>query len=150
MAIATRPGQTWPYILRRERVPDGAKPEEAQRIKAEQTVWKLGHVSLTDRAALEDQAYLLDAPTKQVTSSAGSNRLTVLRLGLKGFENFRVREDDGKLTQVEWQTRSAIELGRRRDVPTDEILDLIDPEDRDELAEAIKEGQRLTTEEKKG
>lgn len=146
MVIATRPGQTWDYVLERDRVPAGATAEEAARIQAQATVWKLAALSLADRAALEDHIGQVDVQSRQFRTNTGSNTLTVLRVGLKGVENFCGPD----AMPVTFQTSRKTVLGVGRDVPTDGFLEHIAPDDRRELADAITEGQRLTTEEKKG
>ena len=151
MPLVTRPGQTWEYILERDRVPEGATPEEAERVLRHQTRWHLAGISAADRAGLEDELGTIDPATKRWRMNTGTNTLTILRLGLRGADNLNVLDEAGTVKPVEFKTRSMVVLGKNRQgVPTDGFLDHIDVQDRRELANAITEGQQLTTDEKKG
>lgn len=110
------------YVLKSER-----------ELEAEaQSVFLLKCLSATEAAELEDRNATVDMKSNMMLMSNASIALDVLRRGLKGWEN--VRNSDGEL--VEFRTDNK---GRVRN----DVLDMIPPAIRRELANAITTGNTV-------
>ncbi len=125
MPIAVDPGKTFDYVLECDRT----LPAE------EQTVFEIKVLSARELADIEDKA------TKFVDGGlefrTGSQVLKILELGVKGWKNFRGR--DG--AEISFRDNN----GR----PRPENWDLLRPEWRRELSNAVTEQNRVTEAERK-
>ena len=132
MAIPIDPSKTWDYVLKADR--DAATP----------TVFILATLDVGDEAEIQDRLVVVDAATKQTSIASGTQILTTLRKGLRGWRNFAFA--DG--TEVPFKTNPGL---RSRGVapPTDETLGYLSSADRKELAEAIIERNTATEDERK-
>lgn len=112
MAIAVDPKQSFPYVLKEDR----ALPS------SEQTVWKLQAPTTRHEkdATLESQRSGVHAA------------IYLCRYRISGWENYRVRRDDGQIVAVEAEFAKDGGL-------TDKVLDLIPLHWKIELSDAIYE-----------
>ena len=138
MAIAINPSESFEFTLRADR----SLPEEKR------TVFMLRPLSYVERRKIEDMASVVEAETGLVRGTVGSINDATLRLGLKGWRNFR----DAKGVEVPFELegkRLGI-LGSLVDPPTLRTLERLHPRDAEELVNAITEVQRVTVDEGKG
>lgn len=126
MLTAVSPDHEWDYVLQEER--ESADP----------TVFRLGVLRVTDEAAIED-ALVKVGPDKSMTAATGTQVITILRAGLRGWRNFR----DATGKEVEFPTSRA-NMRSGRPCVTDEGLTMLAPRHRKELADAIVERNTLT------
>ena len=158
MPIALKPRGVFEYILKRERPspdpdpdPDEDQDEESPGVEAREpddlsadlpedpTVFLLMEPSPMERARIEDRS--MGAADGEMYIKAGTQRLELLYVGLKGWRNF----PDGEGGFAEFEETSG-KKGRRVRV-TDACLDLLSSDDQQELAEAIAEGNRVSAQE---
>ena len=125
MPIALDPKSTFPYVLKDDR----ELPE------AEQTVFELRGLTVSEEAAVSDSMILAHGGTDELSFRAGTHQLTILRMGLRRWSNFA--GNDGKPVPFE------VGKGYPRSV-TDECLDRLLPRHRQELANAILERGTIT------
>jgi hypothetical protein len=126
MPIAIDPGKTWDYVLKCDR----ELPEE------QRTVFSLRVLTAKQLAELEDRAVRSD-PAGNLEYRTGTSTLQILKMGVTGWKNFRGA--DG----------SEIQFRENNGNPRDENWDLLRPEWRRELANAVTEQNRLSEEERK-
>lgn len=124
MAIAVDPNRTFDYVLKGDR----KLPVE------QQTVFKLKVLSAKELARLEDNISLMDLNGVMQVKS-GSIILETLRIGLRGWDTFH--DKNGNL----------IEFRDNNGKPRDDNFDLLRPEWRRELANAITEQTKLSGDE---
>lgn len=117
MAVAVDPNRTFDYVLKEDR----ELPAE------QQTVFKLKVLSARELAGLEDSVSVMDKDGNWQVK-VGTKVLEILRLGLKGWKNL-------------WRTSEITEPFKGIG---DESLDLLRPEWRRELADAITEQTNLS------
>lgn len=123
MPIALDPRQEFDYVLQCDR----ALPVD------QQTVFVLRGLTVAEEARIEDSlAVLADGG---VSMRSGEQKLQILRMGLRGWRNFR--RADG--TEVPFQ-----KVNGHPGHVTDASLDFLAPEWRTELANAITERGKLT------
>lgn len=118
MPIALDPKSTFPFVLKEDR----ELPEE------QRTVFQLRGLTVSEEAQVSDSMLMAHSGSDEVAFRAGTHQLTVLRYGLKGWENFL----DAEGQPVEFETTK----GHPR-VVTDELLDRLLPKHRQELVQAV-------------
>lgn len=127
MPIALNPRQEFEYVLECDR----------QLPVEQQTVFVLRGLTVSEQADLEDRLAVLRGG--DIAMQSGTQKVTILRLGLVGWRNFRTADE----TEVLFEAVK----GHPRHV-TDGCLDRLDPEWRTELCNAITERGRLSRAEK--
>lgn len=132
MATARSPRSTWKYVLLADRTlpkedQTGDAAQDAEKLRARQTVWKLKHLTLEEEHRLLDNLVRDPITGMAVRAMPGSEHLASLRIGLTGWENWLDEEGNP----------IACELDKRGRV-TDERLFRIPLHDREELARAIE------------
>jgi hypothetical protein len=124
MLFAVSANQVFEYVCERER--DVENP----------TVFVLRSLTARELGGIEDKVTQLnqgkDGENVTVSIFTGTQSLMALRAGLRGWKNFMVDAD----TPAQFQTNKA-------GVPTDETLDLIPAEVRQELANEILAKTRI-------
>jgi hypothetical protein len=125
MPIALDPKATFTYILEDDR----KLPEE------DQTVFTLRGLTVAEEAKVADSMISSIPGQEELSFRSGTHQLTVLRHGLRGWENFK--DADGK--NVSFDTGR----GNPRHV-TDECLDRMLPRHRQELVGVILERGSIT------
>ena len=118
MPIALNPKQTYSYILECDRE---LAPED-------QTVFEIRGLTVAEEASVSDSMILAHSGGDDFTFRAGTHQLTVLRLGLRGWKNFR----DSEGNEVPFELTKA----HPRNV-ADSSLDRLAPQHRAELMNAI-------------
>lgn len=136
MAIAIDLGEERPYVLKADR----KLPEDDPN----RTVWMLGALDPHERAKIQDNLMAMeDGDSIRITS--GSAELKILKLGLRGCENFR--DAAGNVIDFDFVKVGSAKKGIRKQ-PTDEFIARIHPAHRKELAEAINEHNTISEDEK--
>jgi hypothetical protein len=125
MPIALNPKSTFAYVLECDR----DLPTE------EQTIFHLRGLTVSEEASVSDSMILAHGGSNDLTFRAGTHQLTVLRFGLRGWDN--LRDGDGAEVPFE-QTK-----GHPRHI-TDECLDRLEGRWRQELVNAILERGQVT------
>ena len=125
MPIALDPKATFTYILEDDR----KLPEE------DQTVFTLRGLTVAEEAKVADSMISSIPGQEELSFRSGTHQLTVLRHGLRGWENFK--DADGKNVSFD------IGRGNPRHV-TDECLDRMLPRHRQELVGVILERGSIT------
>lgn len=116
------PGSVRDYICKADRdLPEGARP----------TVFHLKTLTAKETAQLEDGLSVFNKDGSMQVNS-GSATLAILRMGLRG-----------------WTDVDAPFEADRDGAPADRSLDMLPPDVRRELADAITEGNRLDAEQEK-
>lgn len=144
MPIALTPGETWDYQLSRDRV----SVEEAEAsggtlragsIHPQRTVFRLGRLTARQHARAEDARAAAGIDGEGNVSRLFHMRETVdcdtIVYGLRGWERFADR--DGR--EIPWPSG-----GGRPPKMAESGLEYLDPADTQELAEAIRTGNRVT------
>lgn len=96
------------------------------------TVWKLGAITLDQRAAIQDGTMTLMGD-KSVRITMHSRNLMLVRIGLKGVTNYK--DADGK--EIPFATEPRNVDGVEMDVPTDAFIATLLPEWISELGNRI-------------
>lgn len=135
--IAIDPEEVFDYVLKAER----DKPEE------EQSVFELGVLTSRQEAKLQDQAFSMSGATMVATTPSGTMNLQTLRAALRNWRKVRAR--DGSEVPFECEGKRLDVLGEQLDPPSYKTLDRIHPDDRAELAQAIRNANRVTDDEAK-
>ena len=135
MPIPINPKEVREFVLAADRI----KPVECR------TVFLIAPIPLGVQVGIDDDATAFNGVSGQASVRTGTRRLTVLRAGLKGWRDFA--DADG--TAVPFETMKRTLHGVRMDVPTDDTLERLHADDRDELAAAI-EDWRMTAHEGNG
>lgn len=128
MPIALDPKATFEYILECDR----GLPEE------QRTVFQLRGLTVAEEARIED-SLMETSGGGSFALRSGSQKVTILRLGLCGWRNFR----DAQGQEIAFERVK----GNPQHV-TDACLDRLAPDWRTELCNAITERGRLTRAEK--
>jgi len=126
MPIAIDPNKSWEYVL----LVDRELPPE------QQTVFELKALSARELATIEDGSVRSDREGK-LEYLSGTQTIRILELGVRGWRNFK----DPAGTDVPFRENNG--------KPRHENWDLLRPEWRRELANAITEQNRLSEEERK-
>lgn len=129
MPIALNPRDTFDYVLECDR----DLPEE------QQTVFVLRGLTVAQEAKVSDSMISTVAGSDEIHMRAGSHALTILRMGLRGWRNFK----DESGADVPFEE----DKSRRPRGISDECLDRLHPAWRTELANAIDSHGRVTSEE---
>lgn len=132
MATARSPRSTWKYVLLADRTlpkeeQTGDAAQNAEKLRARQTVWKLKHLTIEEEHRLLDNLVRDPVSGMAVRATPGSEHLNSLRIGLTGWDNWL--DENGNPIPCE--------LDKRGRVP-DELLFRIPLSDREELARAIE------------
>lgn len=144
MTRAIRPTGEFEYVRKEDRsLPDG---------HPEKPVFILRGLTLDEETKVSDGLYTTDGEAASL--NFGSNQLTILRLGLKGWKNFneiiRDTDDDGEPLDPQMWDVKEIEFRMTRatngKVPN-ELLELLSGDARTELANAITSRNKPTPEE---
>ncbi len=132
MTYAIKPRQNFPYTLKRDK---GKKD-------AHVPTFHLRPLTAAEYAKLEDRDMKIvpdeEGNVVEYDAQGGTNTLLVLRAGLIGWEGFFFSEKEEAnfdLRGVKLQV-----LGSTRDCVTDECIEMLSPEDRQEIAAAIRMG----------
>lgn len=128
MPIALNPKQTYFYVLDCDR----SLPEN------EQTKFEIRGLTVAEEASVSDSMILAHSGGDDFSFRAGTHQLTVLRLGLRGWANFR----DGEGQEVPFEMTKS----HPRQV-SDASLDRLAPEWRVEIMNAILDRGAVTEEE---
>lgn len=126
--IALDPKSTFTYVL----TDDRGLPESGQ------TRFELRGLTVSEEAAVSDSMILAQSGMDELSFRAGTHQLTVLRKGLRGWDNFKDSEGEDIL------------FDRQKGHPTcvtDECLDRLLPKHRQEIMNAILERGSVSTEE---
>lgn len=125
MPIALDPKATFTYVLEDDR----KLPEE------EQTLFTLRGLTVAEEAKVANSMISSIPGQEELSFRSGTHQLTVLRQGLRGWQNFK----DAAGGEIQFETGR----GSPRQV-TDESLDRILPRHRQELVGAIMERGSIT------
>jgi hypothetical protein len=128
MPIALDPKSTFPYVL----LEDRSLPED------QQTIFQLRGLTVAEEAQVSDSMLLAHSGTDEVAFRAGTQQLTVLRFGLRGWENFRTAEGE----EVPFESTK----GHPKHV-TDACLDRLMPKHRQELMNAVMDRGEIKADE---
>jgi len=139
MAIGLTPGEEYEYVLAEDRSKDDDDPTR--------TVFQLRTLTSREATKLEDFAGNYDPNAGDVRMTFGTNSMLALQAGLCGWRNYL--DGDGNAIPFVSTGKQLNILGKNVDPPTDATLGRLTAAHRQELAEAIREGNRLTKEEKK-
>ena len=128
MPIALDPKSTFPYVLEEDR----DLPED------QQTVFQLRGLTVSEEAQVSDSMLLAHSGSDEVAFRAGTQQLTVLRFGLKGWEKFHTAEGE--------EVKFEVTKGHPKHV-TDACLDRLLPKHRQELMNAVMERGQINASE---
>ncbi|MEI8350095.1 MAG: hypothetical protein WCI77_08065 [Candidatus Omnitrophota bacterium] len=116
------------------------------------TIWKLGIIDTRIRKQLEDIAWEYETDPSQpgtgkvkASFNIGKGEIEFVAFGLKGFENFT--DKDG--TPVEFKTEKRMMANKIYYVVSDEVIKVIPGDIITELANRIKEINKVGEEERK-
>lgn len=134
MPKALDPKATFEYVLERDRdLPDDSPWK---------TVWLLRGLTINEEAEVANRLFGGQMGTTELRVQTGSYQIAMLYAGLAGWHNFNREDADGTPVPILFEkTRST--NGHVKD----ELLDLIDGAARTELARAIDQRGKVTTEE---
>lgn len=133
MVIGINPGRPLRYVLEAEQDENGQPVSGA-------TIWLLRPLAPDIHAELAGEMQISSAEDLEKLPKV---QLRVLREGLMGWERFSIPGEDGQLVEAAFKTTND---GK----PTDDMLCMIPPAARPELASAIMTGSQITLTEKKG
>lgn len=124
------------YVLERERVKDFPK--------ADRTVFKLRRLTQRQRwKQMGDcDGTIGSAGLVEMKTDIGKLQQSMVLVGLRGWVNFK--DEDGN--EIEFVFADALEFvfGREVKVPSDDTLDMVEPEDMVEISNAIQTGSSIT------
>ena len=133
MVIAVNANETFPYICRAER----------ELPKEKQTVFRLRRLPASVGMSL-DNLHEAASTGAHVTLRVGAQRNVTLRAGLAGWEN--LPDSDGKPVEFRAVTGERVVFGITLRNPCHEsMIDLLPEEVAEELANAIRAGNTVTT-----
>ena len=121
--------KVFPYVLKKDRNVDSP------------TVFHLRRLTARERASLEDEIATGNA-SGAIGFRTGSNSYRACRVGIEGWECF-----DGMEFEAESAATDILGSGVQRRLVTDECLDALQSAYITELAEAIREGQKMKDDE---
>lgn len=128
MPIALDPKSTFTFILAEDR----ELPED------QRTIFELRGLTVSEEAQVSDSMLMAHSGTDEVAFRAGTHQLTVLRYGLRGWENFL----DAAGQAVAYETTKG-----HPKVVTDGCLDRLLPKHRQELVQAILDRGEINSDE---
>lgn len=139
MPLAIDPHSTFEYVLECDRDEDGRPLPGA-------TVFHLRVLSARDIAEIEDNLAGFDTEGSQGLIFVGKQKLETLRRGLAGWDDFNWRDKEGKIHEVPFEVKNVGSPSKgRRSFVDDSCLDYLHPDWRTELANAITEQTRMTS-----
>lgn len=133
MPIAIDPSKPWRYVLQCD------LPCDADS----RTVWLLRPLTVGQYAKLQDSIAAVDRESGTVRVTSGTQVIEALRLGLAGVERF----NDAAGKEVPFTTK--FNKTHSLDIVTDDFLNRLHPDWRDELARAITEHNTLSEDDRK-
>lgn len=133
MPIAIDPSKPWSYVLQCDR----ALPED------QRTIWSLRPLTVSQYAKLQDSIAAVDREAGTVRVTSGTQAVEALRLGLAGVERFFGWDGKPVLFASKFSKTLSMEI------VTDDFLNRLHPDWRDELARAITEHNQLSEDDRK-
>ena len=144
MPIAVDPQKPFDFILSCDRDEAGAPKDDASAESISErrvTRFKLKPLTVQEATSVEDGVAAWDTASGKVDVRQGTQTLTILRLGLVGWEDFY----DAAGNPVPFTVANN---GKTKGQVTNATLDRLAPSWRREIAEAIMEQTRLTEDER--
>lgn len=135
MVIAISVTERHEFILKDERGTDNP------------TKFSIRFLTASERTLLDDLGLKVNRFSDDIQVCSGSLKMTAIKAGLEGWENFP--DDEGKQVEFERDKKERIILGRGRYPISDKALDRLPHSALTEVAEAIIEGTKLTEDEAK-
>ncbi len=139
MAVGITPNERNEYVLLEDRDKEPGDPTRS--------VFRYRTLTPKERAALEDSMASVDQKTGNVRMNAGSAAHLALKAALEGWDDYL--DQDGSPIPFHTEGKSISVLGKNIDPVSDETLARLHPSHSQEIATAIREGQRLTRDEVK-
>jgi hypothetical protein len=136
MAIGLTPNELNEYVLEED--------QEKDRDDPTRTVFAYRTATAHERAKLEDIAGSYDPKGERVEMRMGTSNYLTLRAFLTGWENYL--DSHGEAIPFRLEGKQLNLLGKNVDPVTDGTIARVHPDHARELAQAIRDGLRLTKE----
>lgn len=138
MAVAISPKDNVEFITKA----DLLRPVE------ERTVFLIRPLTNVQRKLIEDQSLTMEQSSGTIRPRVGSVKIDTLRAGLTGWRNYK--DEDGDEVAFENEGRKLSILGTNVDPPSWRSINRLDPNDLEEIFDAIMRNARTTVDEGKG